>query len=65
MTKLDLKQIHDIEIDGIDHRDAHDYCDAYICKATYKGREMTESELETLDEHHRDFVYDAIINWIY
>jgi hypothetical protein len=54
MNKLDYTKIHDVEIDGIDHGDYPDYCDAYVDSATYeyepgKFRELTDQELEQLN----------------
>lgn len=62
--KLDYSQIEDVQVDGIDERDAPDYCDAFICSANYKGREMTDEELEVLNEDS-DFVYQCVIDDIY
>lgn len=44
--------IVDIEFGGIDHRDAPDYCDAYITHARYKrtGLALTDDELDTLND---------------
>ena len=57
---FDLSKIEDIEIDGLDYRDAPDFVDAYISSATYEGREMTDEELEYLNEYYTDFVYDEV-----
>jgi hypothetical protein len=64
LTALDYSKIEDIEIDGINTRDYPDFCDAYISSATYKGREMTESELDRLNEDS-DFVYEQVLERIY
>lgn len=61
---FDYSKISSIEIEDIDHRDAPDYCDAFIAYAEYDGREMTAEELDQLNEDH-DFVYDAVINQLY
>lgn len=63
-TDFNYSKITDVEVDGIDHRDAPDFCDAYISSAYYKGREMTEIELERLNED-RDFVYQKVMDRIY
>lgn len=60
MMKLDYSLIEDIQIDGIDHRDAPDYVDAYISSAYYDGREMTQDELDLLNEDSA-FVYECVI----
>jgi len=62
--KLDYSQIEDIEIDGIDGRDAPDYCDAFIISASYMGREMTQEELDVLNED-TSFVYECVIESLY
>jgi hypothetical protein len=64
LTALDYSKIEDVEVDGIDMRDAPDFCDAYIASATYKGRAMTEAELDELNQD-RDFVYSAVENHLY
>ena len=62
--KIDLSQVEDIEIDGINPRDYPDFCDAFILEASYKGREMTDEELEALNEDS-DFVYDKVMESLY
>lgn len=57
--ELNYKKITDIELDGIDMNDYPDFCDAYIASATYKGRDMTESELEQLNQDS-DYVYQKV-----
>ncbi len=47
--KLDYSKIEDVQMDGIDTRDYPDFCDAFVCSATYDGREMTDAELEVLN----------------
>jgi hypothetical protein len=64
VKKLDYSKIEDVMIEGIDYRDAPDFCDAYISSAWYKGRTMTDDELEELN-HDGDYVYNAVINHIY
>ena len=63
--KIDIKQVTDIELCNIDPHDHPDYCDAYISEATYKGREMTNKELDELNESHRDYVYETLWNYLY
>jgi hypothetical protein len=56
---MDLTKISNIQFDGIDHSDYPDFCDAYIVSAEYEGREMTDEELDELNEN-RDFVYEQL-----
>lgn len=63
-VNLDYKLISNIQFDGIDHNDAPDYCDAYIVSAEYNGEEMTEEQLEELNDD-RDFVYECVQNHLF
>ena len=65
--KLDYKKIDDVVVEGINHSDAPDYCDAYIASAKYddpvKGyRDLTENELESLDS---EWVHGRVEEWIH
>lgn len=62
--KLDYTKITEVQIDGLKSFDAPDYIDAYICSADYDGREMTDSELDLLNEDS-DYVYNAVISYLY
>ena len=62
---MDLTKIDNIEIEGIDHTDHPDYCDAFIASADLDGVEMDDKQLDDLNENHADFVYDAVLNFIY
>lgn len=64
MEKLNYDLIDNIEFEGIDHNDYPDYCDAYIISADYNGREMTEDEIEELNDDS-GFVYDKLMNFLY
>jgi len=60
LTALDYSKIDGVELDGINTRDYPDFCDAFIVSATYKGKEMTEKQLEKLN-NDSSFVYDCVI----
>ncbi len=66
MTKieLDYNKISNVYVAGIDMEDYGDFCDAYIESADYDGREMTEEELEVLNEDS-SFVNEAVFNQLY
>lgn len=61
---IDTKRVDCIEVDGIDTTDYPDFCDAFISYAEYDGVEMTDEQLEDLNENY-DFVYDCIINQLF
>lgn len=65
MIDIDLKYIDDVEIDGIDYRDYPDFCDAFLVSATYKGRQLTEQELEHVQESNPDWFYEQVEQCIY
>lgn len=62
--KLNYGWIEDVTFDGINFFDAPDFCDAYIDSAWYNGREMTEEELEVLNEDS-DYVYDLLMDYMH
>ncbi len=64
LTALDYSQIDNVEIDGIDHRDSPDYVDAFISYADYKGKPMSDKDLDRLNEDS-DYVYPCVIDRIY
>ena len=61
---IDTTKVTDVEIEDVMLSDFPDFCDAYIASATYDGRDMTEEELEELNDD-TDFVYKAVIwSWM-
>ena len=56
---MDYKLIDNIEVDGIDTKDYPDFCDAFISSADYDGVEMTDEQLDELNEDS-DFVYECV-----
>lgn len=62
--KLDYSKISDVDIDGIDHRDAPDYVDSFICSASYDGRPMTDEEIDVLNDDS-DYVYECLMNYLH
>lgn len=61
---MDKSKVSNIEFDGIDHNDYPDYCDVYITNAEYDGREITEEELQELNED-TEFIYEKLIEQIF
>ena len=57
--KLDYSKISNVSVDGINTQDYPDFVDAYIESADYGDREMTEKELDVLNEDF-DFVYEKV-----
>ena len=53
-------------IEGIDHSDHPDYCDAYYSYGEYyDGTILTDEQLEELKEKDPDLFYEVLTNTIY
>ena len=61
---MNYKLIDNIEVDGIDTKDYPDFCDAFISSADYDGVEMTDEQLDELNEDS-DFVYECVQNHLF
>ena len=61
---IDLNKVDNVEVDGIDTADYPDFADAYIANADYDGVEMTELQLDELNENY-DFIYDAVLDSLF
>jgi hypothetical protein len=46
-------------------RDYPDFCDAFLVGASYKGRELTEDELEYIQDSNPDWFYDKVWDTIH
>ena len=51
------------EWDGIDHSDAPDYCDAYAVRAERDGVELTDEEIEELN--NSDLKLELLMEHLY
>lgn len=63
--RINLEKIDNIEFSGIDTKDAPDFCDAFIESADMNGIEMSEEELDDLNENHPEFVHEKLIEFLY
>lgn len=61
---MDYKLITNIEVDGINHNDYPDYVDSYISYAEYDGVEMTDEQLDEINEDS-EFVYDCVMEHLF
>jgi len=52
MTTFDFNKITNVSLDGLDHGDYPDYCDAFIDSADYDGKKMTDKQLDDLNEDY-------------
>jgi len=63
-VKLDTKKVTNVVVDNIDFKDYPDFCDASIVSADYKGKKMTDEQIEILNENS-EFVNDSVFAQIY
>ena len=56
--------IDNIEVHGIDTNDYPDFTDAFISYADYNGVEMTDEQLEALNEDY-SFVHDCVYTHLF
>jgi hypothetical protein len=63
--RFDLKEVEILSFSGVDHSDHPDYSDAFIEEALYRGKEMTEDQIDLLQDKHDDFVYDQLMAYMF
>ena len=61
---MDYKLIKNVEFDNIDYTDYPDFCDAFICYAELDGVEMTDDQLDKLNDNV-DLVYELLTDYIH
>lgn len=57
-------KITNVVIEGINHKDAPDYVDAFIASADIDGKPATDEQLDKLNED-ADLVYSLVMLTIY
>ena len=62
---IKLEEVEEMQFSDVDNSDYPDYSDAFVESATYKGREMTEEELNELNDDYCDFVYQKLMDWVF
>jgi|TARA_R100001530_G_scaffold59357_1_gene43046 hypothetical protein len=62
---IKLEEVEEMQFSDVDNSDYPDYSDAFVESATYKGREMTEEELNELNDDYSDFVYQKLMDWVF
>ena len=62
--KLNNLEVTDVKVDGIDMKDYPDFVDAYIDSAKFvsSGKELTDVELEQLQEQNADEFYEDVMD---
>jgi hypothetical protein len=65
IMKIDVNKLENIEVDGIDTRDYPDFVDAFISYAEMDGVELTDEQLDELNDDYPDLIYDCVINHLF
>ena len=61
---LDYSKISNVVIGGIDFEDYPKFCDAYVESADYKGKPMTDLELDELSQDG-EFVNESVFKQVF
>lgn len=65
IMKIDVNKLENIEVDGIDTRDYPDFVDAFISYAEMDGVELTDEQLDELNDNYPELIYDCVINRLF
>lgn len=63
--ELEMELICDLEFDGINRRDYPDFSDAYLASGRYGDRDLTDKELNYLNDKCRDFLYEKLWDYLH
>ena len=63
--QINLSQIENMEFEGVDFSDYPDFVDAYLVSADIDGRELTEEEVDYLNDEHYEFVNESVFSSIF
>ena len=62
---IDIKKIDNMEFEGVDFRDYPDFVDAFLVAADYDGKEMTEEQIDYINDEYHEFVYEQVYDSIF
>ena len=65
IMKIDVNKLENIEVDGIDTRDYPDFVDAFISYAEMDGVELSDEQLDELNDNYPDLIYEAVLNKLF
>ena len=63
--QINLSQIENMEFEGIDTSDYPDFVDAFLVSAEINGRDLTEEEIDYLNDEHYEFVNESVFSSIF
>ena len=62
---IDIKKIDNMEFEGVDFKDYPDFVDAFLVAADYDGKEMTEEQIDYINDEHYEFVNEQVYDSIF
>ena len=65
IMKIDVNKLENIQVEGIDTRDYPEFVDAFISYAEMDGVELTDEQLDELNDDYPDLIYDCVINHLF
>jgi hypothetical protein len=63
--KLNLSKIDNMEFEGIDFADYPDFVDAFLSAADYNGKEMTDEQIDYVNDTYYEFVNEQVFKSLY
>ena len=61
---MNYKKLRNITVEGLEGSDYPDFANAFISSAEYNGKELTENQLDEVNENSC-FVQDCAINQLF
>lgn len=61
---IDLTKVSNLKFEDIYYKDCPDFCDAFLSSAEYLDRDMTEEELNELNENYREWIHEKLLEYI-
>ena len=62
---IDIFDVDDIVVSGVDSKDYPDFADAYVESATADGKPLTDEQLDWLNENHpeiaQELAYESLL----
>ena len=63
--QVNLSQIENMEFEGVDFSDYPDFVDAFLVSAEINGRDLTEEEIDYLNDEHYEFINERVFSSIF
>ena len=60
--QVNLSQIENMEFEGVDFSDYPDFVDAFLVSAEINGRDLTEEEIDYLNDEHYEFINERVFS---